>query len=84
VPPGYASTSEVADYVVSQLHGKPHSKARQDVLGLDMYERYDRGGFHMRGYTGDDKPDHCAHLGLMADIVRKHLSPRWKSPRGRK
>ena len=44
----------------------------------------DKGNFHMRGYTGDDKPDHCAHIGLMADIVRVHLASRWKSPKGRK
>jgi hypothetical protein len=84
IPPGYASTNEVADYLVSQLRGKPKQASREDVLGLDMIERFDKGNFHMRGYTGDDKPDHCAHIGLMDDIVRVHLEPRWKSPKGRK
>jgi hypothetical protein len=84
IPPGYASTTEVADHVVRQLGGKPRKASRQDVLGLDMIDRFDKGNFHMRGYTGDDKPDHCAHIGLMADIVRAHIEPRWKSPRGRK
>jgi hypothetical protein len=84
IPPGYASTTEVADYVVGTLGGKPKKAARQDVLGLDMIDRFDKGSFHMRGYTGDDKPDHCAHIGLMADIVRAHLTPRWKTPKGRK
>ncbi len=84
IPPGYASTTEVASYVVGQLHGRPKKANRQDVLGLDMIDRFDKGSFHMRGYTGDDKPDHCAHLGLMADIIRTHLEPRWKSPKGRK
>lgn len=84
IPPGYASTTEVADYIVRQLGGKPKKANRHDVLGLDMFERYDKGNFHMRGYTGDDKPDHCAHIGLMADVVRSHLEPRWKSPKGRK
>jgi hypothetical protein len=84
IPPGYASTTEVADYVVHQVGGKPKKANRHDVLGLDMIDRFDKGNFHMRGYTGDDKPDHCAHIGLMADIVRSHLEPRWKSPKGRK
>lgn len=84
VPPGYASTTEVADYMVAKLGGKPKKAGREDVLGLDMIERFDKGNFHMRGYTGEDKPDHCAHIGLMADIVRAHLEPRWKTPRGRK
>ncbi|MRG91063.1 hypothetical protein [Polyangium spumosum] len=84
VPPGYASTTEVASYVIGALKGKPRKAKRADVLGLDLIRRYDRGHFHVRGYTGDDKPDHCAHIGLMADIVRVHLEPRWKTPRGKK
>ena len=84
IPPGYASTTEVADYVVGKLGSKPKKAQRRDVLGLDMIQRFDRGNLHVRGYTGDDKPDHCAHIGLMADIVRSHLEPRWKSPKGRR
>src|SRR5580704_8286703 len=84
IPPGYASTTEVADYMVHQVGGKPKSASRHDVLGLDMIDRFDKGNFHMRGYSGDDKPDHCAHIGLMADIVRSHLDPRWKTPKGRR
>jgi hypothetical protein len=84
IPPGYASTTEVASFVVSTLGGRPKKANRQDVLGLDMIDRFDKGNFHMRGYTGDDKPDHCAHIGLMLDLVRGHLGPRWKTPKGRK
>jgi hypothetical protein len=84
IPPGYASTTEVASYVVGKLGGKPKKASRQDVLGLDMIDRFDKGFFHMRGYTGDDKPDHCAHIGLIADVVRAHLEPRWKTPKGRR
>ncbi|MDC0683608.1 hypothetical protein [Sorangium atrum] len=84
LPPGYASTAETANFIVQQLRGKPRGSSRADVLGLDMIQRFDRGDFHVRGYTGDDKPDHCAHIGLMADVVRIHLNPRWKSPRGRR
>lgn len=83
VPPGYASTTETAAYIVGQVRGRLKKAGRQDVLGLDMIDRFDRGNLHVRGYTGDDKPDHCAHLGLMADIVRVHLQPRWKTPRAR-
>ncbi|XYI00843.1 hypothetical protein ACMHYB_14200 [Sorangium sp. So ce1128] len=84
LPPGYASTAETANFIVQQLRGKPRGSSRRDVLGLDMIQRYDRGGFHLRGYTGDDKPDHCAHLGLMADVMRVHINPRWKTPKGRR
>lgn len=84
IPPGYASTTEVADFVIKALKGKPKRAKRQDVLGLDMIDRYDRGNFHVRGYTGDDKPDHCAHIGLIAGVMKVHLGPRWKTPKGRK
>jgi hypothetical protein len=84
IPPGYASTAETAGFIVRQLSGKPKKAKRQDVLGLDMIRRYDRGNFHVRGYTGDDKPDHCAHIGLIKDVIRVHLQPRWKTPKARR
>ncbi|WP_437783566.1 hypothetical protein [Sorangium sp. So ce1097] len=84
LPPGYASTAETATFIVKQLRGKPRGSSRRDVLGLDMIQRFDRGDFHVRGYTGNDKPDHCAHLGLMADVMRVHINPRWKTPKGRR
>lgn len=83
IPPGYASTTEVASYVVQKVGGKPQKAKREDVLGLDMIRKYDKSGFHVRGYDGDDKPDHCAHLGLMAAIMKTHILPRWKTPQGK-
>ena len=84
IPPGYASTREVSNYMVERLGGKMRKGKRSDVLGLTLFERYDRSGYHVRGYRGNDKPDHCAHLGLMKDVVKVHVNRRWKSPRGRK
>jgi hypothetical protein len=80
IPPGYASTTEVAKYLVGQLGGRERRTHRQDVLGLDLLASFDRGNFHVRGYGGNDKPDHCAHLGLMAGIVKNYLQPRWHGP----
>jgi hypothetical protein len=53
------------------------------VLGLAMFERFDRGNYHARGYDGDDKPDHCAHIGLMKTVVGSHLNKRWNGPVGK-
>lgn len=83
IPPGYASTTEVARYVVGELAGKFKKASRKDVLGLEMISRYDKGNFHVRGYEGNDKPDHCAHIGLIADVLKTHLVPKWKTPAGR-
>ncbi len=79
IPPGYSSTTETASYLINAVGGKPVKAKKEDVLGLDMIRKYDKGGFHVRGYEGDDKPDHCAHLGLMAGIMKSHILPRWKS-----
>lgn len=81
IPPGYASTREVAHFLVNQMGGQVKRTKRADVLGLSMDERFDRGHYHVRGYLGDDKPDHCAHLGLIKDVVKAHLNRRWSPPR---
>jgi len=82
IPPGYASTQEVAHHVIAELGGKPRPRQGNGVLGLRMFERYDRGSYHARGYHGQDKPDHCAHLGLMTTVLKQYLQRRWRSPKG--
>jgi LysM repeat protein len=84
VPPGYASTTETANYLIYKLGGRPR-KARPragDPWGLELISRYSRGNFHVRGYRGNDKMDHCAHIGLYRDVLKVHVKPRWGSPRG--
>jgi len=86
IPPGYASTTETANYLISKLGGRPR-KARpraSDPMGLELISRYSSGNFHVRGYKGNDKMDHCAHLGLYGDVLKVHVRRRWNSPRGRK
>jgi hypothetical protein len=79
VPPGYASTTETANYLVRELGGKPRrAQARaSDPLGLVLTSRFDARDFHVRGYAGQAEPDHCAHLGLLGDVLKVHLLPRW-------
>jgi hypothetical protein len=79
VPPGYASTTETANYLVRELGGKARAaKPRaSDPLGLRLTSRFDLGDFHVRGYAGKAEPDHCAHLGLLSDVLKVHLAPRW-------
>ena len=86
IPPGYASTTETANYLISKLGGRPR-KARPrggDPMGLELISRYSSGNFHVRGYRGNDKMDHCAQLGLYGDVLKVHVRRRWNSPRGRK
>ncbi len=84
IPPGYASTTETAHYLIEQVGGRVHKThpRASDPMGLDLIGRFDKGNFHVRGYAGNDKMDHCAHIGLYHDVLKVHIRRRWKSPRG--
>ncbi|HEY8945807.1 MAG TPA: hypothetical protein VIM73_16170 [Polyangiaceae bacterium] len=79
IPPGYASTTETANYLVHKLGGRPvRARARKsDPLGLELISRFSRGAFHVRGFAGNDTLDHCAHVGLYRDVLKVHVRPRW-------
>jgi hypothetical protein len=83
IPPGYASTTETSNYLIHALGGRPTpaKPRRSDPLGLELRSRFDRQGFHVLGYSGNGKLDHCAHVGLLRDILKVHLAPRWKRSR---
>jgi hypothetical protein len=83
IPPGYASTTETADYLVHAVGGVTRDVHGSGPLGMDMISRYSKGNFHVRGFSGNDKMDHCAQIGEFRDVLRVHVRPRWKSPRGR-
>ena len=83
IPPGYASTTETAGYLVHALGAKyKASKRRKDRWGLEQHHKYDAGNVHIRGYDGNDKMDHCAHIGLLRDVLKVHIKRRWKTPKG--
>jgi hypothetical protein len=75
-PPDFASTTECAHYLIAALGGRPRAVKRSDALGLELVESFTQGDFHVRGYAGNDKPDHCAQLGLLRDVYRV-LGERW-------
>jgi hypothetical protein len=83
IPPGYASTTETADYLVHEVGGKTHATHGKGPLGMDMISRFSIGNFHVRGFAGNDKMDHCAQIGEFRDVLKVHVRPRWNSPRGR-
>jgi hypothetical protein len=86
IPPGYASTTETANFLIAELGGKPtRTQPRaSDPMGLELISRYSRGAFHVRGFAGNDTLDHCAQIGLYRDVLKVHVLPRWKSRRGTK
>lgn len=84
IPPDYASTTEAVSYVVHALGGRPKAQKprKGDPMGLELNGKFDVGNFHARGFDGNDKMDHCAHIGLMRDVMKTWLKKRWNSPKG--
>jgi hypothetical protein len=84
IPPGYASTTETANFLVYKLGGRaqPAQPRPNDPMGLELISRFSKGSFHMRGFSGNDKMDHCAHIGFFRDVLKVYIKPRWNSPRG--
>ncbi len=81
IPPGYASTTETANFLIHEVGGTPKASSGAGPLGMDLISRYTLGNFHVRGFSGNDKMDHCAHLGLYRDVLKIHIKPRWNTPR---
>jgi hypothetical protein len=81
IPPGYASTTETAAFLIHELGGTPKASSGAGPLGLELISRYSKGNFHVRGFSGNDKMDHCAQIGLYKDVLKIHIKPRWNTPR---
>jgi hypothetical protein len=79
-PPDFASTTESAHLLISALGARPELVQRKDRYGLELVEYFTRGDFHVRGYAGNDKADHCAQVTLLRDAYAA-LGRRWKSAR---
>jgi len=64
-PGAYASTTECADYLLSQLALRRHAQLRQGLMGMQQLSAVDARGFHLRGYAGNSAPDHIDFLHAM-------------------
>lgn len=75
-PPGYASTREVADYLLSEVGLTRHATSGTTPLGLSAKTIAERRGLSVRGYGGVDEHAHCAHTELLAVALRDVLAER--------
>jgi len=64
-PGNYASTTECADYLLSQLNLQRSAQLRQGPAGMQQLSATDVGRFHLRGYAGNSAPDHVDFLQAM-------------------
>jgi hypothetical protein len=79
---------------ISEILRQPIASKIDSVILLDsLHAGYADAGTHavngvqiahfvVRGYAGNDKPDHCAQIGLIADVLKVHVFPRWHTPAG--
>jgi len=74
-PPGYASTSETASYLLAQLGAQRRYAGMKPLAGVEQRTRYDQGGFHVRGYTGSSREAHCAQLKMLLPLLRDEVLP---------
>jgi hypothetical protein len=64
---GYASTREVADVLLERLVVRVD---RTRAAGLRaLTRRAEEKGLVVRGYAGEDRDAHCAHLALLPELV---------------
>jgi hypothetical protein len=74
----YASTTETSSFLLQQEN---IPRVTQNLPGprpnMMLLSRGDRGAFHVLGYSGNDKPDHCDQLHAMGDTLFPYLRERW-------
>jgi hypothetical protein len=73
--PGYASTGEVASYLLDEL-GVKATPVDSDSRELHALSRiFEEGRLVIRGYAGADRDAHCAQLHLLPSILRATILP---------
>lgn len=73
--PGYASTGEVASYLLAEL-GVEATPVDSDPREAHALTRlFEDGRLVIRGYAGADRDAHCAQLHLLPSILRETILP---------
>jgi hypothetical protein len=77
VPPGYASTTQMAELLCASVGAQRIEEERRRPGGPIEWYHSDAGGLHVRGYRGEGPEDHMDQLHLLDDLVREHVTARW-------
>ncbi len=75
-PPNFASTTEVATYLLGKIEGRRSYAGLIDTFGVEHKTSFEKGALAIRGFTGNDKGAHCAHLRMLRGILEKDVLPR--------
>lgn len=79
--PGYASTSEVASFLLRELGAAatPVDDGAAAAERFPLLRLYDEGRLWIRGYAGADRDAHCAQLHLLPTVLRDAVLPALKN-----
>lgn len=75
--PGYASTGEVASFLLAEL-GATATHVDVDPIAREAFplrRLFEAGRLAIRGYAGDGRDAHCAQLHLLPSILRDVVLP---------
>jgi hypothetical protein len=73
--PGYASTGEVASYLLDELGVKATTVDADPREAHALTRIFEEGRLVIRGYAGADRDAHCAQLHLLPSILRETILP---------
>jgi hypothetical protein len=74
--PGYASTSEVASFLLGALGVAPSPVEAAEGAGpFPLRRMAEQGRLWIRGYAGADRDAHCAQLHLLPRILKEAVMP---------
>jgi hypothetical protein len=73
--PGYASTGEVASFLLAELGGEATPVEASAVASHPLHRFYEAGRLFIRGYGGSDRDAHCAQLHLLPGILSSTVLP---------
>lgn len=77
VPDGYASTGEVADFLIAAVGGGPAEAKRLDwAEGWAQTRAFSRGRFVVLGFAGTEGADHMNHLRRISRLWARYLAIR--------
>ena len=78
-PVAYPSTALTAQLLLSEL-GVSQQERTIPAGMLTQVKALDQAGLHVWSYRGHDELAHCAHISLMARVLRDILEEAWDTP----
>jgi hypothetical protein len=74
VPPGYASTTETADYLIHSQNGTSTAETRDWGQGWSQTRTFAKGRFLVLGFSGTEAADHIVHLRRIDTLWKRFLA----------